>query len=162
MTNEHAWFNYVQTPRPKLALEIGAGESTLWLLEHLPKLELTTVDPFCYSAWDLDQAKQAIEAEPTNRNQFLDQVRSYCGRFKLVEMPSHDFLRFCQRTFDLIHVDGSATTGDALTDMILSWLLLKQGGIMVTRQSKAVQLFIEGFCNQELVYADNVVILRKL
>jgi predicted O-methyltransferase YrrM len=119
------------------ALEIGSweGRSTCWLLEHVLTHDASTlhcIDTFC------DSAEHRFKANTTSQTSietvfdanlrksgFAHKVTKQVGR-------SQDLLRSLPlNAFDFIYVDGSHRAGDALTDAVLSWGLLKPGGILI-------------------------------
>jgi hypothetical protein len=104
-------------------LEIGSfeGFSTCWLLEHLirgNKARITCVDFFDKVYFP------AFKANITKTGK-RSQVRIKRGH-------SRDILRkLTGDAFDFIYIDGSHLAADAIEDMVLSWPLLKDGGIMI-------------------------------
>jgi len=107
--------------RPGLRyLEIGVyeGRSLLWVLEHVltdPSCRLTGVD---------------IEISPVLLSNLDRSGRS--ERVTTIEGPSQVELRkLPPESFDIIYVDGSHTADDVLADAVLSWELLRTGGIII-------------------------------
>jgi predicted O-methyltransferase YrrM len=138
----HEWF-YRQRPqfekhllplegKPLKCLEIGSfeGESACFMLEKVlthQDSHLTCIDPWGeelpYSNNYRDKMHLAYELFLENTKEFkkLTTIRGYSHQ----ELP-----KLTQDTFDFIYVDGSHKHTDCLEDMILSWRLLKSGGIM--------------------------------
>lgn len=106
------------------ALEIGSheGRSAVWLLQNVlthPDARLTCVDP-----WPQPEFEGRFDAnvEETGRS---GQVRKLRG-------TSHDVLpSLSPDSMDLIYVDGSHEGRDVLHDAVLSWRLLRRGGMLI-------------------------------
>jgi hypothetical protein len=126
-------------------LEIGAyeGRSTCWLLEHIltdPSARLTVVDPFY--EFDLVKWKHGFPGAPGYpppthiriEERFDENMREVGAGNRLIKVkkPSQEYLRTLPlETYDFIYIDGSHVPFDVLRDGILSWDLLKPGGILV-------------------------------
>jgi predicted O-methyltransferase YrrM len=146
------------------ALEIGSfeGRSAVWLLENMlthPTSRLVCVDLFV-----------------DGYSQIFDQNISASGAAARVEKlagPSGVVLRRLppEPAFDFIYVDGSHQAFDTLEDAVLSWRLLRPGGVMTfdDYEMAAHQLAafssparpdigIDAFLN---VVADRIEILHK-
>ncbi|QAT85757.1 hypothetical protein EJ065_4199 [Corallococcus coralloides] len=106
------------------ALEIGSyeGRSAIWLLENVltdPTSHITCVDLFAgeyAQRFDANIAASGAQA----RVEKLKGASSVVLR-QLAPAP----------TYDLIYVDGSHQAYDTLEDAVLSWPLLKPGGLMI-------------------------------
>jgi hypothetical protein len=104
-------------------LEVGAyeGRSVLWMLENVltdPSARATVVDVFDGPFKDRYFAN--IE-----RSGAADKVESITGFSQVVlrQLPLN--------TFDVIYIDGSHADDDVLEDAVLSWRLLKEGGLLI-------------------------------
>lgn len=110
--------------RPGLQyLEIGVfeGRSAIWMLENVltdPTASMTCIDIFPGRLQETFLANLALSG-------FSEKVTVIKGRsqVKLRKLPL--------KTFDIIYIDGSHITKDVLVDAVLSWQLLKTGGIMM-------------------------------
>jgi hypothetical protein len=113
-------------------LEIGTfeGRSTCWLLENIVTGEgahLACIDTFQGSEEmvarkiDVTRMRETFES---NIAPWRDRVSVYAGESATV-------LRGLSDPFDLVYVDGSHRAADVLADAVLSWPLLKDGGIML-------------------------------
>jgi predicted O-methyltransferase YrrM len=97
-------------------LEIGSheGRSLLWMLDHVPNLRATSIDPHYDNSWEI----------------FLDNVGSRPN-----VMVSREYSRLALPklldAFDVIYIDGSHYAYDVLFDTVLSWNLLTHGGVMI-------------------------------
>lgn len=104
-------------------LEIGVfeGRSFIWMLENIlthPSARATGIDIFP----DDLEARFRSNLELTG---VVDKVTVLKGRSQTVlrGLPLE--------SFEIIYVDGSHVAKDALTDAVLSWQLLKPGGILI-------------------------------
>ncbi|CAG8489943.1 9472_t:CDS:1 [Acaulospora morrowiae] len=112
-------------------LEIGAfeGRSTTWILLELcknPRSKLITIDTF-----------ERIFEKIDNEKIFHENIRK-TGRerqIEIVKSRSYDALiQLNQKKeimFDFIYIDGSHIACDVLSDIVLSWSLLKENGILI-------------------------------
>ena len=101
-------------------LEIGAleGRSAIFFLNYLPKSRVTCIDPF---PRDLEAVFDGNLSEFSER---LEKLRAY-------SLPTLIRLRQKERRFDLIYIDGDHRREAVMIDSLLSWPLLKQGGILI-------------------------------
>jgi predicted O-methyltransferase YrrM len=101
-------------------LEIGIleGRSFLWALEHVlthPTSHATGIDISI-----LDRMRSNVEKSGA------------AERVRLVEGSSkRELRRLPFDSFDIIYIDGSHAADDVLSDAVLSWELLKVGGILI-------------------------------
>jgi predicted O-methyltransferase YrrM len=108
-------------------LEIGCfeGMATRWVLENFPEVEATVVDTF----------KGGVDQNAYNFNnleeRFTKNIKPWLDRVKIRKGLSVDVLVNIYDEFDVIYVDASHLPADVLSDIILSWRLLKSGGIMI-------------------------------
>jgi predicted O-methyltransferase YrrM len=105
------------------ALEIGSweGRSASFFLDFLPTARLTCVDPF-------EKIPVDVEAR------FDRNTERFGNRIEKVKEPSWRALpRLLEqgRSFDLIYIDGSHTKDDVMLDSLLSWRMLRRGGIIM-------------------------------
>ena len=104
---------------PCRILEIGCyeGRATVWMLENIathPDARITCID--CAEQASFRQNMLAVRSP--------EKVRLKIGF-------SQNLLRSCPtNTFDFVYVDGSHGTVEVLEDAVLSFRLLKRGGIM--------------------------------
>jgi predicted O-methyltransferase YrrM len=104
-------------------LEIGLyeGRSAFWMLENIltdPTSRLTGIDLF----------------DGELKERFLKNLRRSGAedRVKVVVRPSQVELRTLPlEAFDIIYIDGSHATADVLEDAVLSYRLLKPGGVLI-------------------------------
>lgn len=104
-------------------LEVGLyeGRSAIWVLENIltdPTAHLTGIDVF---PGDLEE-RWLINLERSGKTSQVTTIKGYSKKV-LRELPLE--------TFDAIYIDGSHTGYDVLADAILSWDLLKPGGVLI-------------------------------
>jgi predicted O-methyltransferase YrrM len=159
--------------RPGLSyLEVGVfeGRSALWMLEQVltdPGSRLTGIDIF---PGDL-------------KGRYLRnlELSGQAARATTIAGPSQDELRkLPAESFDIIYVDGSHSADDVLADAVLSWELLKVGGVLLLddywwvgpenerpfpeelRPGPAIDAFITAYRNEiEILHRAYQVVLRK-
>ena len=101
-------------------LEIGVweGRSALWMLENVltsPSASATVVDIIATERW-------VKNLELSGRRTSV----------KMIVASSQQALRsLAPESFDIVYIDGSHRAGNVLGDAVLSWELLKPGGIMI-------------------------------
>jgi predicted O-methyltransferase YrrM len=97
-------------------LEIGSheGRSLLWMLNNVPDLTATSIDPHQDGSW-----------ENFNSNIGNDH------RIEVFRESSGTVLPKLIWPFNVIYIDGSHYAYDVLLDSVLSWRLLKSGGLMI-------------------------------
>jgi len=159
--------------RPDLRyLEIGCyeGRSAVWMLENVLTHEtsrLTCIDPY----------PDHIGADVKQR--FLSNVELSGARDRvdLIVGYSQEELRGLPLSrFDIIYVDGDHRASAVLEDAVLSWRLLKNGGLMIfddygwelsrpphERPRMGADFFYEAFRPQlDVVHRDYQLMVRKL
>jgi hypothetical protein len=129
------------------ALEIGSfeGRSTVWLLENIlthPLAQIHCVDTFQGSP---EHSEMGLNLENI-RERFLSNVEPYGKKVIFWQGKSQLLLRkypFSDLAFsnpltheagllyDFIYIDGSHKAADVLEDAVLSFRLLKVGGLMI-------------------------------
>ncbi|WP_082960012.1 class I SAM-dependent methyltransferase [Mycobacterium sp. 852002-53434_SCH5985345] len=114
-------------------LEIGSweGRSSLFFLTYFAQGKLTAVDTWAGSdEWHYNATPDLRDLEA----RFDTNVSSGAGRVtkrkgsSLTVLPQ---LISERQEFDLIYVDGSHLSDDAIVDGLNAWRLLKQGGIII-------------------------------
>jgi predicted O-methyltransferase YrrM len=149
-------------------LEVGVfeGRSVIWMLENVlthPSARVTAVDLF---PEDLQERFLAN----LRTSGFLDKTRTIKGLSQFI------LRKLEPNSFDIIYLDGGHTADMVLTDAVLSWELLKTGGLMIfddyawnrdsypaeLRPGVAVDAFITAFRNYlDIVHRDYQLIVRK-
>jgi predicted O-methyltransferase YrrM len=122
-------------------LEIGSneGRSSCWMLANMlsPTGEFTCIDPFvskrALSAFDFDE----IIEDRTLENRFRANINEVKKNTQSVRIkPTLSFLGLAEliverNQYDFIYVDGSHTAEEVLADVVMSFGLLRKGGIMI-------------------------------
>lgn len=104
-------------------LEVGLyeGRSALWIIENVltdPTSRLTGIDLF----------------EGKVKDRFFENLRrsGAADRATIIVEPSQIVMRRLPlESFDIIYIDGSHATPDVLEDAVLSYRLLKPGGLLI-------------------------------
>jgi SAM-dependent methyltransferase len=104
-------------------LEIGVfeGRSVIWALENIlthPTARLTGIDPFIGDF----------------KNTYVQNIArtGMANKVTTIEGFSQEALRGLPlASFDIVYIDGSHAADDVLEDAVLSWRLLKEGGILI-------------------------------
>lgn len=103
------------------ALEIGSfeGRSAIWFLENI--LTHPSSGILCVDIFDREYE--------TN---FDQNTRYFGGKVKKIRAPSQVALRALEpSSYDFAYIDGSHTSKDTLIDTVLTWDLMKPGGIII-------------------------------
>ena len=124
---------------PKNVLEIGSfeGLSTCWIISQL--LENKNSNLICVDTFDGGIGHPGDKSMDFNlvRDRFYSNIRETNGlaSIRVMEEKSDVALfKLIQEekiSFDFIYIDGSHAAVDVLTDMILSFRLLKVGGLCI-------------------------------
>ncbi|MBP6994044.1 class I SAM-dependent methyltransferase [Candidatus Woesebacteria bacterium] len=122
--------------KPSLAfLEIGSfeGRSAIWLLENIltdPTSHLTCIDTWGGSA---EHQNTTLDFAQVERN-FDDNIR-ISGKStqvkKIKGRSAVELRKLAFGSYDFIYIDASHKAYNVLEDAVLSWRLLKIGGIMI-------------------------------
>lgn len=133
-------FNEHVGPTPRV-LEVGSfeGLSTCWLIERLSKHhgggEIFSVDPwvgndFRTQTFDMSGVEKLFhsnvgQAQSRFPNVTVHQMKEFSKDALSLLMLEH------AGSFDMIYVDGDHTAKAALTDLVLSHYLCKEGGLII-------------------------------
>jgi predicted O-methyltransferase YrrM len=130
------WRDLLSTRFPIRALEVGAfdGVSANLMLEALfrhPKSEVHCIDPYLH---DPTTPRVGVEV----REQFLknQKIGERGEAIQLYEGLSVEVLAWMianegyWESFDFIYIDGSHLAANVITDAVMSWPLLKVGGVI--------------------------------
>lgn len=159
-------------------LEIGPfeGRSFFWVMDNIlthPTTKATAIDVFetGNSAYYIGKFERRFRknARISGREKDITIIKGYSG-VELRPLPLN--------SFDLIYIDGSHSANDVMSDVILSWGLLKEGGIMIfddyrwhedwpsfLRPAFSINSFLSAFDKEIEVLpsppADNQLFIRK-
>src|SRR5262245_52509009 len=125
--------------RPGLrALEIGSfeGRSALWLLNNVLTHETARID--CIDTFEGSPEHAAmginsadlVERFLRNLKPYKEKVRWFRGRSQEV-LRNGSFDPQGAEHYDIAYIDGSHKASDVLEDAVLSFRLLKVGGVMI-------------------------------
>lgn len=136
--NIQTWTKFIKPEfkgKPDLNfLEIGSfeGRATLWMLENLltqKTSKITCVDTFQGSMEhaDIDGINNLEARFRANLSTYIDkgQVEVFVGKSQEI-LP-----KLFNNKFDFIYIDGSHVAHDVITDATMSWIILKNNGILV-------------------------------
>ena len=174
-------------------LEIGSfeGKSTIWFLDNILQNEnstITCVDPWMSYSQDQDSLnsyfKEENEWDLTKRKTkeiFLHNIVESGDSGKVIirqgfsdkVLPS---LITEQKMYDIIFIDGNHTAPYVMMDSVMSWPLLKKGGIMIfddytwglnkpttLRPKESVDYFIFSFSDYiEEIYCNDRRVIKKI
>lgn len=116
-------------------LEIGSftGDSAVWMLENIltsDSSKLTCIDTWAGSAEHEEEVKKQFNFGDIE-NEFDSRVAKYGDKVIKVKSYSQEWLMQNRNsTFDFIYIDGDHFAKSVILDSMLSWDLLKSGGIM--------------------------------
>ena len=150
-------------------LEIGSfqGRSTVWLLENIltnNTSEITCIDTFEGSI------EHNIHFQNDIKNLFdifSHNISKFKNKVNIIKNKSQNALKHINDQYDFIYIDGDHKASSVIEDAILSFSLLKKGGIMIfddymwfemkkyiDNPKIAIDAFLE-------IYADKITILYK-
>jgi predicted O-methyltransferase YrrM len=137
--NYRLWANLLATRQhePLDLLEIGSweGRSALFFLNYLPRAHIVCIDTFegsiehrTWPFWRRWRQLNQIE------RRFDSNLAPFEARTKKIKGDSREaltMLGLAGRRFDFVYVDGSHVAADVYHDAVLSWPLLRDGGLLV-------------------------------
>jgi predicted O-methyltransferase YrrM len=170
--NIQIWTHYLNEFKNKSNLhflEIGSfqGRSTVWLLENIltdDTSAITCIDTFEGSI------EHTIHFQNDIKNLFdifSHNISKFKNKVNIIKDKSQDALKKINEQYDFIYIDGDHKASSVIEDAILSFPLLKKGGIMIfddylwfqmkkfiDNPKVAIDAFLE-------IYADKITILYK-
>jgi hypothetical protein len=166
------WTHYLKElkDKPNLRfLEIGSfqGRSTVWLLENIltdKSSTITCIDTFEgsieHTLYFKNDIKNLFDIFSYNISKFKNKVN-------IIKDKSQIALKQINEQYDFIYIDGDHKASSVIEDAILSFPLLKKGGIMIfddyqwfemkkyiDNPKAAIDAFLE-------IYADKITVLYK-
>ncbi|MBL8262414.1 MAG: class I SAM-dependent methyltransferase [Xanthomonadaceae bacterium] len=107
------------------ALEIGSfeGRSTLWLCENILTADDCRID--CLDLFAADPVYGDYHAR------FRSNTAAHAHKIREFPGPSFDGLRKVDGRYDIVYIDGWHSAFGAMADGVMSWPLLKVGGVMI-------------------------------
>lgn len=153
-------------------LEVGSfeGRSAIWFLDNIlttPTSTMTCIDVF---------ANWLVTMGAEQRFDHNIEVSGHAARVEKIKGFSHPSLRALPvNHYDFIYIDGCHDAPCVLLDLMLSWDLLKSGGILIlddygyypkraklNRPAVSIDAFLEIFEEKiELIHKEYQVIVRK-
>jgi predicted O-methyltransferase YrrM len=174
-------------------LEIGSfeGKSTVWFLDNILQNKnstITCVDPWMNYSQDQDSLNSYFKEENEwdlnerkTKEIFLHNIVESGDSGKVIirqgfsdkVLPS---LITEQKTYDIIFIDGNHTAPYVMMDSVMSWPLLKKGGIMIfddyawglykpttLRPKESVDYFMLSFSDYiEEIYCNDQRVIKKI
>jgi predicted O-methyltransferase YrrM len=171
-SNIPIWTHYLKElkDKPNLRfLEIGSfqGRSTVWLLENIltdDTSAITCIDTFEGSI------EHAIHFQNDIKNLFdifSHNMSKFKNKVNIIKDKSQVALKQINEQYDFIYIDGDHKASSVIEDAILSFSLLKNGGIMIfddylwfgmkkfiDNPKPAIDAFLE-------MYADKITVMYK-
>jgi len=158
--------------KPNLSfLELGSfeGRSAIWLLENVltDRTSLLT----CIDTWHGSSEHQGSGLDFSKVEQNFDHNIKVSGRadqvVKIKGYSATELKKLRIDSYDFVYIDASHKASDVLEDAVLSWQLLKVGGIILFddyvwepqyAKIDSPQIAIDAFVT---CYADKLKVLRK-
>jgi predicted O-methyltransferase YrrM len=149
-------------------LEVGSyeGRSALWFLDNIlthPTSSITCVDAFYVRRAEF-------------RFDHNIKISGFSSKVTKIKGESQEVLKlFRGGIYDIIYIDGSHRAVDVYTDALLSWALLKPGGIIIfddyawepekpleERPEMGIDTFLRDFYSQiEILHKEYQVIVKR-
>lgn len=118
------------------ALEVGSfeGLSTKWFLDNICNGNGSTIH--CIDTWKGSPEHEEWTDEQSLYDRFINNLSEEIeeGRCLPMRGRSEDLLISLLKRdekFDFIYIDGSHESSDVITDAVISYMLLKQNGMMI-------------------------------
>ena len=160
-------FSLLPTDRPIQGIEIGLcqGHNAVRMLNHLPNLHLTAIDPFLgYKDWNGYVTSEILQGREVTA---LRALESFADRFTFIKRYSDAALELLpDESFDFVYVDGDHSYKWALHDMTNYWTKVKSGGILcghdrsLSGVAQALAEFGKGFTPSEEPQGDSWYIIK--
>jgi len=114
-------------------IEIGPfeGRATVWMLENI--LTAPSSKIICTDTFEGSDEHKALGVDTSSLYQtFMDNTQQYRDKITLIKGISQEVLRLLAADkYDFVYIDGSHRAPDVLEDAVLSFRLLKHGGLMI-------------------------------
>lgn len=179
--NIPAWTHYLKElkNKPNLNfLEIGSfqGRSTVWLLENIltdSTSKITCIDTFEGSEEHITNFSEHIK---NLYDVFIHNISEFKDKVIIKKNKSQIILKQLTETYDFIYIDGDHKASSVLEDTVLSFSLLKSGGIMIfddylwfamkkyiDNPKSAIDAFLEIYSDKiNILFKDYQVIIEKI
>ncbi|MGP1382405.1 MAG: tetratricopeptide repeat protein [Thainema sp.] len=162
-------------------LEIGAweGRATCWFLDNMltqPEDSITCIDPFLGSTEHQTFPADILTTVEQRFDQNIARSASPATVTKLKAKSEHALRELPWESYNLIYVDGEHQTHQVLEDAVLSWRLLKSGGLLVfddydfvfsdanhLNPKLGIDAFLQSFHGQyQILHQSHQLIVQKL
>lgn len=183
--NIQIWEHYLTffTNKPQInALEIGSweGRSTCWLLENIlthQSAKITCIDTFAGSIEFENKFSDSYIKSAEQRFDYNIALTGVANKVQKIVGKSQEILRQLPlNNYNIVYIDGSHLASDVLEDTILSWQLVKLGGLIIfddydwifpdqpnQNTSIAIDTFLSIFQPKiELIHKLHQVIVKKI
>jgi predicted O-methyltransferase YrrM len=179
--NIPVWTQYLRElkDKPDLRfLEIGSfqGRSTVWLLENILTNDtsaITCIDTFEGSVEHIINFQNDIK---NLFDIFSHNISKFKNKVNIIKDKSQVALKQINEQYDFIYIDGDHKASSVIEDAILSFSLLKKGGIMIfddyqwfgmkkfiDNPKPAIDAFLEIYADKlTVLYKDYQVIIEKI
>lgn len=156
-------------------LEIGSweGRSSIFFLNYFPQSRLTCIDTF--AGGDEHQSNYELSGL---EQRFDRNVQAFAERVTKIKASSRDALpglAIAGRAFDFAYIDGGHRAEEAFADAVLTWPLMRRGGIVLfddygwdldkpvtERPQLGIDLALKHFEGEfELIHRDWQIMIRK-
>lgn len=136
------WEKYLKPLEGKAvkALEIGCfeGRATKWLLQNIlthDDAHITVCDTF-EGAMEHHDGTANVDFSTVEQIFDFQVMIPFRGKVQKIKDYSFNMLvafnsGYVNEKYDFVYIDGSHVSRDVLSDAVLAWNLLKQGGIMI-------------------------------
>lgn len=161
-------------------LEIGSfeGQSACYLIKLLGSVgggRITCIDTWTGSAehsskYDFDQIERRFDANTRLAITDVSEMSVELTKIKKRSIIALSSLIQADAEFDLIYIDGSHSSQDVLCDLVMSFHLLKSGGLIIVDDylwdygyrmtndiNSCPKIAVDSFCN---IFNDKIRILR--
>tara|TARA_Y100000310_G_scaffold270565_1_gene284498 strand:+ start:16123 stop:16695 length:573 start_codon:yes stop_codon:yes gene_type:complete len=123
----HVWENFVFpyfSEFPEI-LEVGTyeGRTALWLLDTLREGDIAP-SITCIDSWEGIPKQERLFDKNTKNKTGISKLRGMSGK-KLSALIALNV------SYDCVYIDGDHHAPTVLSDLVMSWQLLKSGGIMM-------------------------------
>ena len=168
--------------RSRNFLEIGSfeGRSASWIAENMMRPYDALV---CVDTWEGGEEHHSLDMKEVEKRfgrnidrmrfRFPDMTFTKCKGKSVVALAEDIEVEF--KLYDFIYIDGSHQAPDVLTDCVMAWQVLNEGGIMVMddylwgdpkiplhRPKPAIDAFVNIFAeNVAVVHIGYQMIIRK-
>lgn len=128
-----SFLNHLKGKDDLLFMEIGVfeGRSVVWQLKNILTGKNSKI--ICIDTFEGSPEHELMGVQTENmKERFLNNVKPYQGKYKVLQGKSIDVLRTKEydNKLDMVYIDGSHTASDTISDMCLTFPMLKSGGLM--------------------------------